>query len=247
MRLFVLTVVSVCLSTLGLHASGNPELTAGQREILALHQSMAAALQNRDLTEWAKFVADNCIFSSDDGELTTKAQIVENMKTLAPAYDRSENHRDFLVRIYGDTAVLNFRLTAHEQFTDTDIVTEMRHTQTFAKQNGQWRLVAEQWGALPINFRKPVAADRSAFQEYVGRYEWRPGGPVDNVAFKNGKLLARLTKEAEDHEYQPLGSETFFLADDLGTVKFVRDAQGHVSGYTYRRADGQEIHVKKMK
>jgi hypothetical protein len=34
---------------------------------------------------------------------------------------------------------------------------------------------------------------------------------------------------------------------DLGIVTFVRDAQDHVTGYTYRRDDGQEIHAKKIK
>jgi len=44
-----------------------------------------------------------------------------------------------------------------------------------------------------------------------------------------------------------LGAETFFVKSDLGRVQFIRDAQGHVTGYTYHRADGQEIHVKKVK
>jgi hypothetical protein len=33
----------------------------------------------------------------------------------------------------------------------------------------------------------------------------------------------------------------------LGSFTFVRDAQGHVTGYTYQRWDGQEIHAKKIK
>jgi hypothetical protein len=50
-----------------------------------------------------------------------------------------------------------------------------------------------------------------------------------------------------DEEYFPLGSETFFVKNDLGSVTFVRDAQGHVAGYTYHRWDGQEIRAKKIK
>ena len=42
-------------------------------------------------------------------------------------------------------------------------------------------------------------------------------------------------------------SDTFFFKDDLGSETFSRDSQGHVIGYTYHRADGQEIHVKKIK
>jgi hypothetical protein len=207
---------------------------------------MAQAAESRDFASWSKYVAENCIFSGDDGEITTKAQIIEHLQNLPRTYDRSENHRDFLVHVYGDTAVLNFRLTAHEQFTDSDIVTEMRHTQTFIRRDGAWQLIAEQWGALPINFRKPVSADAAGFKDYVGQYGWRPGGPVDRVSLKDGRLFARLTGESEDHEYLPLGSETFFMKDDLGAIAFVRDAQGRVSGYIYRRPDGQEIRVKKI-
>ena len=48
-------------------------------------------------------------------------------------------------------------------------------------------------------------------------------------------------------EYLPLGGETFFIKSDLGTFIFSRDAQGRVTGYTYSRVDGQEIHIKKIK
>jgi hypothetical protein len=62
---------------------------------------------------------------------------------------------------------------------------------------------------------------------------------------KDGKLWTDFG-ENMDEEYFPLGSETFLVKNDLGNVTFVRDAQGHVAGYTYRW-DGQEIRAKKIK
>jgi hypothetical protein len=67
---------------------------------------------------------------------------------------------------------------------------------------------------------------------------------VDDVSVKNGKLWSRFGRD--EGEYLPLGAETFFVKSDLGSVTFVRDAQGHVTGYTYHRWDGQEIHAKKI-
>ena len=98
---------------------------------------------------------------------------------------------------------------------------------------------------LPVNFRKPVAVDTGVYKDYVGQYEWRPGDDLDVVSGKDGKLWSRFGKDED--EYLPLGAETFFVKSDLGRVQFIRDAQGHVTGYTYHRADGQEIHVKKVK
>jgi hypothetical protein len=172
--------------------------------------------------------------------------MIEHGKTWPPEYDHSVDFRDYVVHVYGDTAVMNLRFTLHERFTDSDIITEMRETETYVKQNGSWLLVARQWGPLPVNLHKPVAVDTSAFKDYVGQYQWRPLDDVETVSVKDGKLWTDFA-ENMDEEYFPLGPETFFVKDDLGSVTFVRDAQGHVTGYTYHRDDGQEIHAKKIK
>lgn len=141
--------------------------------------------------------------------------------------------------------MLNYRVTIHEQFTDADIISEQRYTETYLKQDGSWLLIAKQWGNVPVNFHKPVAVDTSVYKDYVGQYEWRPLDDVDTVSVKGGKLWSQFPKEED--EYLPLGSDTFFVKDDIGSVMFVRDAQGHVTGYTYHRWDGQEIHARKIK
>jgi hypothetical protein len=80
----------------------------------------------------------------------------------------------------------------------------------------------------------------------LANYEWRPLDQAETVSVKDGKLWTDFG-ENMDEEYFPLGSETFFVKNDLGSVTFVRDAQGHVTGYSYHRWDGQEIHAKKIK
>jgi hypothetical protein len=54
---------------------------------------------------------------------------------------------------------------------------------------------------------------------------------VETISVKDGKLWSQVGKDAEE-EYFALGPETFFVKDDLGSFTFVRDAQGHVTGYT---------------
>jgi hypothetical protein len=68
---------------------------------------------------------------------------------------------------------------------------------------------------------------------------------VDTVVVKDGKLWSQLGED--EGEYLPLGSDTFVVKDDLGSVTFSRDARGHVTDYIYHRVDGQEIHAKKIK
>jgi hypothetical protein len=246
MRFFAFLLLALGIFARLLHAADQPKLTPAQQEVVDARKARVAAADRRDFAAWSPFVADDCIYSTDDGALSTdvKAKTIEHWKKPLE-YDRETNARDYVVHLYGNTAVVNLRVTGHEQFTDSDIISEVRETETYIKQNGSWVLVAKQWGLRPVNFHKPVVVDTSAYKDYVGQYQWRPLDEVETVSLKDGKLWSNLGGDQD--EALPLGSETFFFKDDLGSVTFVRDAQGHVSGYTYNRNDGQEIHVKKIK
>lgn len=244
MRYFTCLLVALCISGSTTRAQNPPKFSPAQQEVLDTFRAMVQAGERRD-GSWDRYVADDCIFSDDDGNLTTKAKIINHAESWPREYDRVVNYRDYVIRVYGSTAVMNVRFTVHEQFTDSDIVTEMRETETFAKKDGSWLLVARQWGPLPVNFRRAVAADGSLYKDYVGEYQWRPLDR-ETVSVKDGKLWTDFG-EGLNEEYFPLGPETFFVKSDLGSVTFVRDAQGHVIGYTYHRDDGQEIHAKKIK
>jgi ketosteroid isomerase-like protein len=245
MRSMTRLFLALCLCVRMLYGADQPKLSPAQQEVINVHNALRDAARKRDFKAWSPYVAEDCIFSTDDGNINTKAQVIEHMRNLPFEYDHSEDRRELVVHVYGDTAVLNFRFTAHEQFTDTDIISEMRETETFVKQEGSWLLVARQWGMLPVNFHKPAAADPNTYKDYVGQFEWRPG-EVDTISVKDGKLWSKMTDDAEAEENFPLSSDTFFVRDDLGSVTFSRDAQGHVTGYVYHRADGQEIHARKV-
>jgi len=247
MSKLLLLLISAILSAALMWAHEEAKLTPGQREVVNVHNTMREAARSRDFGAWSAYVADDCIFTTDDGEITTKAKIIQHMRSMPQADDHSEDLRDFVVHVYGDTAVLNVRFTAHEQFNLSDIVTEMREMETFYP--ARWLVVAGRaaMGTVADQFPQARCCQPEQYKDYAGSYEWRPGGPVDTVSLRDGKLLTRLNDEPEENEYLPLSEETFFLKDDLGTVTFVRDALGHVNGYTYRRPDSQEIHVKKIK
>ncbi len=246
MRHFICIAVALGISAITLHAQDQSKFSAAQREVLDAHHARIAAGEKRDFATWSRYVADDCIYSDDDGILDTnhKAHIMELWK-LPLAYDHGVNPRDYVVHVYGSTAVLNYRVTIHEQFTDADIISEQRYTVTYIKQNGSWMMVAMQWRNLPVNFHKPVAVDTSVYKAYVGQYEWRPLDDVETISVKDGKLWSQFPRD--ENEHLPLSSDTFFLKNDVGSITFVRDAQSHVTGYTYHRWDGQEIHAKKIK
>lgn len=245
MRHLACLLLAFGISASTLHAQNQPNWSPAQQEVLKVRNQLRETALRRDMSAWSRYVADDCIFSTDDGSLQTKAQFIAHVGKLPAEYDRSVNPRDYVVHVYGNTAVINFRLTGHERFTDADIISEERQTETYIKKNGSWVLVARQWGLLPVNFRKPVEVNTNVFKDYVGQYQWRPLDEIETISLKDGKLWSK--QGGDEGQAFPLGPETFFFKDDLGIVTFARDAEGRVTGYTYHRSDGQEIHVKKIK
>lgn len=236
-----LMVVFLCA---GFICSCAESQTSPQQEVMAIQKARAEAGDNRDLLTWSRYTADDCVFSGDGGVLLTKAEVLERFKKLPREYDYGDNRRDYIVHVYGDTAVVNFVVTTHEKFTDTDIVTDQRATETFVRRSGSWLLVARQWATVPANQRRPVQLDAARYRDYVGQYQSRPLEDVETVLVRDGRLWTKFG--TYEQEYLPLGSDSFFTKSDLATISFSRDQRGRVVGYTYRFADSQEIHVKKI-
>jgi hypothetical protein len=240
LRLWYLVLVFVFAAS-----TARAQVSNEEQDVLNASAARRDAYNRRDLVTLDRYIADDCLISTDDGTLVKKADLMKHLKSLPPNYEQIQNARDFAVQVHGSVAVISLRSTTHEQFSDTDIVTEQRRTETWMKRDGAWVLVAVQTGNLPRNFRKAVTADSPTYKDYVGTYEWRPRGETDVVSLKGDKLWSRL--DGDEDEYLPLGSDSFFITNDLGSVTFTRDASGRVTGYTYHRVDGQQIHVQRIR
>jgi ketosteroid isomerase-like protein len=238
--------VALCLSASTTYAADEAKLSPAEQEVVNVSKARIDAASRRDIAALAGYFADDCIFSTDDGTVITKTELMEHYRKPTAAYDRLVDPRDHIVHVYGNTAVVNYRVSGHEQFGGTDLVSEQRRTETWLKQNGSWLLIAMQWDNLPINFRKAAAIDPKVYQDYLGEYLDRPGSDVETIFVKDGRLWSRVG--GDEIEYLLAGMDTFFLKEgDLSTFVFSRDAQGRVTGYTCHRIDGQEIQVKKIK
>jgi hypothetical protein len=193
MRYFSCLLVALSLSASMICAQNQPKFSPAQQEVLNARKARTEAGEKRDYATWSRLVADDCIYSTDDGEIDidVKAHTLEHWK-LPLAYEHGVNPRGYVVHVYGNTAVLNYRVTIHEQFTDADIISEQRYTETYIKQNGLWLLIARQWGNLPVNFHKPVAVDTSVYKDYVGQYEWRPLDDVETVSVKDREAMVTI-------------------------------------------------------
>jgi len=95
------------------------------------------------------FWADDVIYVSNAGVVRTKADILEGMKAEEPATAAAPaggySAEDVVVRQFGETVVLNFRLVQH---TAGQRDTSFRNSGVFVLRDGKWQVVS--WQATRV-------------------------------------------------------------------------------------------------
>lgn len=121
-----------------------------------LNDFMAGASAN-DVTAHERFWAEDLVYTSSRGLRFGKNDILEGMRA-EPDPDSSEPQvvyaaEDISIRLYGDTAVVAFRLVGTPQAGDEKAM-HYFNTGTFVKLDQQWQAVA--WQATMIPEQTPV-------------------------------------------------------------------------------------------
>jgi hypothetical protein len=92
-----------------------------------------------------RFWADDVIYVSNAGVVRSKADILKGMKAEEPAAPAAPgggySAEDVVVRQFGETVVLNFRLVQH---TTGQPDTSFRNSGVFVLRDGRWQVVSWQ-------------------------------------------------------------------------------------------------------
>lgn len=120
-------------------------------EEVAIRNELDAFLANVDDVEAHEaFWADDLVYTSSTGSRTNKQAIIESMRASGSAATGSESPsysaEDVDVRVYGNVAVLAFRLVAESR---ADGRSEFFNTGTLLRRDGRWQVVAWQATRIP--------------------------------------------------------------------------------------------------
>jgi hypothetical protein len=158
-RPFVRTMVvfAVLLGTGHLLAQANRPATApsrdGKAEVAALLQEFLGKVTSPAMHQ--RFWADDVIYVSNAGVVRTKADVLGGVKDLGPAVPAAGlapaaaaggySAEDVVVRQFGETIVVNFRLVQH---TAGQPDTSFRNSGVFVLRDGRWQVVS--WQATRV-------------------------------------------------------------------------------------------------
>jgi ketosteroid isomerase-like protein len=113
----------------------------------ALEKKWDAANLKGDIGALNAIFADTFISTSSAGKVRTKEKMLAQLKSGELSYKTSKMD-DMKVFVYGDTAVVNGRWKAKFVKKGRSVDTSERLTDTYVRQNGQWKCVASQGSTI---------------------------------------------------------------------------------------------------
>ena len=114
-----------------------------EEQIKALHEQGRQAALKGDSSFAEKYLADDYIGVGGDGQMRTKADVMQMFKSASLKYE-SINQRVLKIRTYGDTAVVNTEAAVKLRLNGKPTSGDFRAIFVWVKQKGKWREVAFQ-------------------------------------------------------------------------------------------------------
>ena len=144
MRTFVVVVVAaVLVGGTAATSAPNRRVQSDQEILEQIEHDWDEAFQRKDLKFIESILADEFTVTYGDGERGDKAAELRNTAEFNQQVDTSEL-RNFLIRVYGNTAVVKFekRMTGPSQGKTIEVVYRM--FDVFVLRDGKWLCVASQ-------------------------------------------------------------------------------------------------------
>lgn len=151
-RSFLFAMFSVALAAIAPYAiaSDVDDLTRQLHEFLA-----GASVGDAEVHD--NFWAEELIYTSSRGTRTDKGEIMQGMRSTSDEDADTDDDspsviysaEDVDVRVYGNTAVVAFRLVGTPQGDDGATIDEYFNTGTYLKRDGAWRVIAWQATMIP--------------------------------------------------------------------------------------------------
>jgi ketosteroid isomerase-like protein len=118
-----------------------------RRTLINLENRWAAALSEGDAKALNSILSQEFVDTDEDGNQTTRRGVLAALKSGSMKMS-SMRFSEVQVHAYGDTAVVTGLVTQSGAYRGQTVVPRIAFTDTFVRQNGQWRAVASHRSAI---------------------------------------------------------------------------------------------------
>lgn len=114
-----------------------------EQELMRLEDQSHEAFLRNDTETLDRILADEFVFTDPEGKYVTKAEWIADMKSGELTFE-SIHMDDLRVRIYGDAAVTNGRVTMKTRSKEGSVTSHYCYIVMYVRRDGRWQAVAEQ-------------------------------------------------------------------------------------------------------
>lgn len=184
-------------------------------------QALMDSIAKGDKSLWQQVLDPSFATTSEEGEVMTRQQFLDDLRPLPPGLTGSIAVRELTVQEFPDFAVVRFLADEQEAVFGQKLATQYRMTDTYHRAGKGWLMVASH--ASVVTRDPPVQEVSGAdWPELVGKYRLLPEGWTFIVELRGGKLYGgRDAKKLR--LLLPLTPDAFVVQGTLGEWIFVRE------------------------
>ncbi len=219
----MILVLSIFLAAVQAQASPTDDAWF-QKTTQALYDAVAPG----DAKVWDQALADDCIYTSEDGDVQTKAELLKAFGPLPKGFSGGIKLRDLTVRYAGDAAVVHYWNDEWEDVFGQHLKTTYVSTDTWRRTAGGWKMFATQTTVVPRDL-DPVAVDPKDYAPLIGEYKLSPETKSSYLVFlKDGQLFGGRDQKSATRLI-PLSPRVYFQAGSIHTMIFVAGGDGAIT------------------
>jgi Domain of unknown function (DUF4440) len=206
------------------HASTAVPTAWFQSTTQALYDAVAAG----DTAPWDRVLDENCIITTEDGQVLTKGAFLRQMHPLPAGFSGRIVVRDLSARPVGSAVVVHYRLDETEDIFDQRLKTMYLETDVYRRSADGWKMVAAQATVVPRDL-EPIAVDAALWPALVGYYVLSDQASSRYKVFIRDGMLYGGSDPASATRLIPLAPLVFFQQGSIHTVVFVQDPSGAIT------------------
>ncbi len=183
-----------------------------------LEQKLMDAIAPGDKAVWESIMDDSCVITSEEGQLSSKADFLRELKPLPPGLAGRITVRDLTVQSLAPLVIVRYEADEWEQVFGQRLTTKYRMTDAFRRNGAGWKLVSSHTSVVTAD-PPAQSVDKSHWLDLVGDYQLLPDGWVFHVELRDGVLYGGRSP-GNLRPLIPLTPVGFVLEGSLGELLF---------------------------
>jgi hypothetical protein len=216
---------TLTVAALTLTATAGARAAADTRQwFQATEQALMDAVAIGDVKVWDRILDESCVLTSEEGEVTTKQELLKQLRPLPPGLKGAITVRDLTVQEFPTFAVVRFLADESETVFSQQLATKYRVTNTYLKADAGWKMIASHT-AVVTQDPPPQKVATDGWPGLAGRYQIAPDGWTFHVVLRDGTLYGGRDPQ-KLKPFIPLTPTAFVLQGSLGDWLFVVGPNG---------------------